>query len=198
VLVSQEAERRVIVHTLQEHIGQALTALALNLRVLEQHSVDSRSADLICTMRKLTSGALRELETLQHGLYPAALDSQGIIPALEVYIQEFAHATHIRVVLDAEVPPRRFPPDVEITLFRITQDALDHLRSQPCTGQITVRLRVIKEYLYLVIENDGSNDVSRWNTSLMTARASALVGQCALMTLPYAGARFDIALPINR
>lgn len=197
VLASHEDERRAIIHALQEDIGQALAALSLNLRVLEQHNTHPHSADLIGSMRRLTSSTLHELDSLQRSLYPAALESQGVVPAMEVYIQEFAYSTHIQVALDAEVLPRRLAPDVEIALFRIVQDALEHLRAQPCTGQIIVRLRVIKAYVYLVIEHDGADDITGWRTALIAERASALGGQCAITSLPFTGARFEIALPLH-
>lgn len=196
VLAWQEDERRTVTYSLREDIGQALAALALNLRVLEQHSTHPLNVEIIGDMRKLTTGALRDLDQLQRWLYPPALESQGLIPAFEVYIQEFAHANQVRVEIDAEVPPRRLPKDVEITLFRMLQDALEHLRQQLCVNAVRLRLRLIKEFAYLVIEIDGVTEVAGWRTALMAERAAALGGRCAVTTLPLAGARFEIALPV--
>lgn len=196
VLAAQEDERRALVATLQEQIGQPLTALSLNLRVLEQHTSDAHSAELIGVIRKLTGDSLRALDRLQHDLYPPALVSQGVVSAFEVYIQEFAHANDIQVLLDAELPPRRFAPDLEIGLFRILQDALAHLRRSRGTGQIKVHLCFIKDRAYLVIENDGPDEYAGDHRTLIEERARALGGTCAMRPLAYGGTRLDVVLPL--
>jgi signal transduction histidine kinase len=196
VLAAQEDERRALVAALQEQIGQPLTALSLNLRVLEQHSSDALSAEQIGLMRKLAGDTLQALDRLQRSLYPPALVSQGVVPAFEVYIQEFAHVNAIQVLLDAELPPRRFAPDLEIGLFRILQDALAHLRRSRGTGQIKVHLCFIKEHAYLVIENDGPDAFAGDHRTLIEERARALGGTCAMRPLAYGGMRLDVVLPI--
>lgn len=196
VLAAQEDERRALVATLQEQIGQPLTALSLNLRVLEQHGRDARSAELVTVMRDLVGDTLRVLDRLQRDLYPPALVSQGVVPAFEVYIQEFAHASNIQVLLDAELPPRRFTPELEIGLFRILQDALAHFRQVRGTGQIKVHLCFIKEHAYLVIENDGPDEFAGGHRTLIEERARALGGTCAMRSLAYGGTRLDVVLPI--
>ncbi|MBK8019874.1 MAG: hypothetical protein IPK19_00285 [Chloroflexi bacterium] len=197
VLASQEVERRTLTYTLREEIGQSLTALAINLRILEQQNGLPLNSELIGDMRKLTTSALHELDRLQRRLYPPALESQGLIQACEVYIQEFARTHQVRVEMDAEVPLRRLPTEVEITLFRIIQDVMEHVREQRCASEVRLRLRFVKEFAYLVIEIDSIAEIEGWRTTLMVERAEASGGRCAVMALPLAGARFEIALPVG-
>jgi glucose-6-phosphate-specific signal transduction histidine kinase len=197
VMALQEDERRVIIHTLQENVGQTLTALALNLRVLERHNDQPQVMEMINNMREMATGVLNEINTLQNKLYPSALGSQGIVSAFEVYIQEYAHTSQIQVDLDAEVPPQRYPTDVEITLFRIVQDILEHLRDQQSASRIDLRLRFTNGYMYLVIESDGTAAPQSWRIDLMMERVRALGGQSAMMPLPLSGVRFEIALPLS-
>lgn len=191
VLAAQEDERRAVTHILREEVGQALAALALNLRVLEQRSGQPAEAGLLGDMRQMTARALRDLEQLQRCLYPPALESQGLVFALEVYIRDFVSLSQIGVELDAEVPPLRLAADVEIALFRIAQDALEHLRQQAGVSSVCLRLRLIKQHAYLVIEADCPADIAGWRGALIAARASAAGGRCAL-----AGGRFEVALPL--
>lgn len=197
VLALQEAERRAITHTLQEDIGQALTAFALKLRFLEQHCDPAACAELIGDLRQMASATLRELDQLQRHLYPLALDSQGMVPAIEIYIQEYSRLAQIQVEMDAEVPLQRLPRDRELALFRMLQDALEHLHHQAGASEISIRLRFIKNFAYVVIEDNGTGEVSGWRTSLIGKRAEALGGRCAISALPDGGSRFEIALPVS-
>lgn len=196
VLALQEAERRAITQTLQEDIGQALAAFALKLRVLEQHCDSDLCAELISDMRQLTAGTLRELDHLQRHLYPPALDSQGVVAAIEVHVQEYSHLTQTQVELDAEVPRRRLPAAHELALFRMFQEALEQIRLLDCASDIHIRLRFIKEFAYLVIEANGAGDITGWRTTLIKERAEGLGGRCAIAALPD-GSRFEIALPVQ-
>jgi two-component system sensor histidine kinase DegS len=195
-LDAQEDERRTVTHSLREEIGQALAALALNLRVLEQRGSQPPDVDMLNNMRRLTSRALHDLEQLQRRLYPPALESQGLIAALEVYIRDFVQVSQVRVELDAEVLPFRLPTAIEIALFRMLQDILEQLCRQAHASEVLLQLRLIKQYAYLVIEFDGSTADGDWHTALIVERAGALGGRCALTALPFAGTRFEIALPL--
>jgi len=197
VLAMQEVERRTVIHTLQENVGQTLAALSLNLRVLERYNDHPQVSEMIDTMRELATDTMREIDRLHQDIYPLALGSQGIVSAVETYARTFAHESQIQVVLDAEVLPYRPPHDVEIMLFRIVQDILEHLRDQQGVSWIKVRLRLTNGYIYLVIESDGPSEVLSWRTNLMDERVRSLKGQCAKIPLPEAGARFEIALPLR-
>ena len=196
VLATQEDERRAVIHSLQEDVGQALTALALNLRVLEKRCDQTPSLELIGEMRELVTGALRDLDHVQRTLYPPALDSQGLIPAVEMCIQEFAHSTQVRVALDAEVLPMRLPAVIEIALFRSLQEVLEHLRQQPTVSEVRLRLRFIKEFAYRVIEAEGVTRAPDWREDLISARASALGGCYAITPIALTGTQYTIALPV--
>ncbi len=196
VLATQEDERRTVIHALQEDVGQALTALALNLRVLERRCEPAPCLELVGEMRELVAGALRDLDHLQRTLYPPALDSQGLIPAVEMCIQEFAHATQVRVTLDAEVMPVRLPKVIEIALFRSLQEVLEHLRQQPTVSEVRLRLRFIKEFAYLVIEADGATRAAGWREDLIVARVAALGGCYAITPSALTGTHYAIALPV--
>lgn len=197
VLAAQEDERRMVIHALKENVGQELTALALNLRVLEKRCDQTPCLELIGEMRNIVSGVMREIDRVQRSLYPPALDSQGLIPAVEMYMQEFAHATQIRVELDAEVLPRRLPAAAEIALFRSVEDILEQMRQQVAVSEIRVRLRFIKEFAYLAIEIDGALSTrASWREELVNDRVSALGGCCAITPMAHSGTQYAIALPV--
>ncbi len=197
VLALQEAERRAVTHRLQEDIGQSLTAFALKLRVLERNCDPELCVELVRELRQLTASTLHDLDQLQRQLYPLALDSQGMVAAVEVYIQEYSRLAQIQVELDAEVPHYRLSRERELALFRMVQDALEHLHQQACASEVRIRLRFIKNFTYLVIEDNGAGEVSGWRTTLIASRAEALGGRCAISALPDGGSRFEIALPMS-
>jgi len=198
-LAQQETERRAVTRALQEDIGQSLTAIALNLRVLEGQCQQPQSGPLIEQTRELVSGVLQTVERLQHQLYPVTLDSQGVVPAFEVFIQDFARSAQVRIELDAEILPHRLPADIELTLLRILQDALEHLRSDDSYAEAArVILRLIGDYIYMVIEDDSVQSLKEWQASLMAERAESLGGRCTVLSQPDQGTCIEVILPLAK
>ncbi|MBZ0300494.1 MAG: hypothetical protein K8J31_12165 [Anaerolineae bacterium] len=197
-LLAQETERRVITHKLQEEVGQTLAALALNLRVLEAQCINPQCVGIIGETRVLVADALHDIEHLQRQLYPPALESQGVVAAFEVFIQEFARSAQVQIELDAEVWPHRLPVEVEFALFRILEDTLEHLRNKPLISTISVVLRFVDGFVFLVVEDDHSDDALNWQPALMLERAEGLGGHCAVSSTEGQGTRIEVALPLEK
>ena len=198
-LMTQEDERRSITHTLQEEIGQQLAAISVNLRVLQSRCEEVQSVSIIDKTRILVTDVLQHIERLERQLYPPALDSQGLIPALEVFIQDFVRQSQIYVELDAEVLDSRLPAEIELTLFRITQEVLEHTRHHGCASDVRVMLRLIPSFIYLGIEDRGIHYTSEILAgavfSRLKHRAGAVGGKCEVFSTPEHGARVEVVLP---
>ena len=87
MITAREEERRRLRRDLHDGLGPVLTGVVLNaeaaLRLVEGDP--QRSAELITTLRDQTSGALTDIRRLVYDLRPPALDSLGLVGALEEY-----------------------------------------------------------------------------------------------------------------
>ena len=128
LLEVQENERRHLARELHDEIGQVLTAVQINLQILEQslHAGDaaSRLADSI-NMVKYT---LQQVRTLALDLRPSMLDDLGLVSALRWYVQNHVHKVGIHMRSVAWNPlPRASPAHIEITCFRVAQEVLTNV-----------------------------------------------------------------------
>lgn len=200
-LAAQEKERRAVTRVLQEDIGQALTALAVRLQVVENGCDNPQCLTLISEARAIVADVLRHTERLTHRLYPPALESQGLGPALEVYAQDFAHLTHLQVELDLEVLPSRLPTDVEVALFRIVQEALEGSRRYACASAVRIVLRRLEGHIYMALQDDGigypADVLSDWCLLRMSQRAEALGGSCTFSMASGQGAHIEVIIPVE-
>ena len=201
VLEAHDAERCALSHRLQEHTGQALAALAVQLRVLERHCDDADLARRIAETRAVVADALHDLESLLLSLYPPALEEQGLGPALEVFVQEYVQLTQIQVELDLEILPERLPASLEVGLFRVVQDGLQAVCQQPMVGCVRIVLRQHAGHLSLILLADGagaSPDVlGDWNFVRMRRRAESLGAACTISMPPGGGSRIQVTLPLT-
>jgi signal transduction histidine kinase len=205
----QEDERRALARELHDRVGQDLSALKLNLTVLEnampQNSMqDSRtrlqdSMNLVDETTKLVRDFLNELR-------PAVLDEFGLKAALQAYIEDFAARYNIPVVLDvANEPLPRLGPSLEITLLRIAQEALTNIARHAQADHATLSLRLENNTVYLTVLDNGvgieasRKEVDRVSHGLkiMRERAQAFGGTVNIVPAEERGTKVEVTIPVS-
>lgn len=126
----QEDERRAIARELHDQVGQMLTGLKFQLEALVRATdttdlpdLKEKSAESLALATELM-GHVREL-TQQ--FRPRILDDLGLRAALEWHARLFQRQTGIHAAVEVSLPEERIPIELEIAVFRITQEALTNI-----------------------------------------------------------------------
>lgn len=154
VLSAQEAERRRIAQELHDQIGQNLTAVVLELKRLHGR-VDPEWSDTLTDAQELARESLDELRRISYELRPAALDDLGLGSALAALCGSVARRAGIEVShdVDRELPPLQ--PEVELALYRITQEALTNAVRHSGCAHVQVRVAGGADAMVLRVADDG-------------------------------------------
>ena len=123
LLAVQEEERRRLALELHDEVGQVLTALNFQLAAAQGIDESVSLAEAQTTVQALTE----QVRQLSLDLRPAVLDRYGLLVALEWHIDRFRAQTGITVHLRHQGLNQRFAPEVEITAFRVVQEALTNV-----------------------------------------------------------------------
>lgn len=154
----QELERRAIARDLHDEIGQALTAIKLNLRELRDLQEPSNGAAVekqIADSLEILDQVLQHVRSLALDLRPSLLDELGLVPALRWYVGRQADRAGWDVEFCADGITTRPSPDVEIACFRLTQEALTNVARHAEAEKVEVRLEMNHRELTLIIRDDG-------------------------------------------
>ena len=84
------------------------------------------------------------------------LDDLGLIPTLRQHIQDFDSKNNLVTELDILGPEQRFPPHIEVTLFRITQGLLKNISSHANANNVTVTLDVQGDRVVTTVHDNGA------------------------------------------
>ena len=125
----QDQERRRIARELHDSAGQILTALSLNLSLVQSENGNtcSRTAKAIEDSVSLVQELSQELRTISHLLHPPLLDEVGLASALRSYLDGFTERSKIKVDLELPEDLGRLPQDLETAIFRIVQECLTNI-----------------------------------------------------------------------
>ena len=137
----RDEEQRRIARELHDSTAQILGALAINLQRVQQSVLSgqiSKSQKLLAQSTNLAEQAITEIRTLSYLLHPPLLDDLGLEGAVPWYAAGFCSRCGIRVNVAVQPDLGRFPREVELTLFRVMQEALTniHLHSGSPTADI--------------------------------------------------------------
>ncbi|WP_153130905.1 response regulator [Dechloromonas hortensis] len=153
----REEERTAIARELHDELGQALTALRIDLGWLKRQcsplgsSVTARASDAHALVER-TIDALRRIA---EGLRPGMLDVLGLAAALEHLCSQFAERTGIACQLKLE--PEEFDLDEgpAITVFRLIQEALTNVARHAKASQIEIEVHETADNIHIDIRDNG-------------------------------------------
>jgi len=154
---SQDDERRRIARELHDSTGQKLSALAMNLALVENQASSSRKppSKLLSECISLIRDISDEIRTLSYMMHPPLLDECG----LETAIQMYARGINRREGLDVEleVPRRlqRLSEEAELAIFRIVQASLTNIHLHSGSGRARVKIEYVLDGVAVTISDQG-------------------------------------------
>lgn len=157
LLQAQDEERRRIARELHDSTGQVLAALGMNLAVLARGgaTLDPDQHALLADCEALAQRGTAELRTLSYLLHPPALDSLGLVRALEDYAQGFAQRSGLEVRLDLPDELPRLAQGIELALFRIVQESLGNVHRHARAERVSIRLARDGGSVAIEVRDDG-------------------------------------------
>jgi signal transduction histidine kinase len=154
LLTARDEEQRHIAAELHENMAQLVAALSVYFGVLHQEkaSLNPRLARAVASSRSVSDSLMSEIRKLSRLLHPPTLDDMGIGSALKEYV---AHINRQGTRVQLEVSPHlgRFNRELEITVYRIVEEALDDASRRSTNTATTVRLMRSDSSLLLEIES---------------------------------------------
>ena len=161
---AQEEERLRLARELHDETAQALAALTIALDRarddLEAGTPDAR--ERILEARGIAARLLEEIRRLILGLRPSVLDDLGLVPAIRWLCEANLADRGIEVWIEAQQEGIRLPAHIEVTLFRIIQEAVSNIARHAGAAHVRVGLSVTDGSARVTIVDDGAGfDVAR-------------------------------------
>lgn len=207
IVLAQEEERKSIARELHDELGQSLLALLLTIQSMPDGGAFSERfrRDLEGKTRDLVDEAHR----LAHGMRPSILDDYGLDSALTRYVEEVSGCFKIAIDYQYVSPSEsdRLPGRVEVTLYRIAQEAITNILRHANAGRASVVLLRRDGAIMLLVEDDGVGfDAASVQGNGATAclgligmkeRATLLGGDLAVESVPGSGTTIRVRIPLD-
>jgi PAS domain S-box-containing protein len=207
----REEERSHVAREIHDHLGQLLTALSLDLRLIERRAANVADADVraglqgkIASARRLADDTITSVQKIATELRPAILDRLGLEAAIETETQAFQCRTGVHCEWELPSTPLALEPDKATAIFRIFQEILTNVARHAQAGNLAISLAQEEDELVLEVDDDGIGikpDDSAKPTSLgllgMRERVAILGGRITFGRGGQRGTKVVMQIPLQ-
>ena len=207
---AQEVERQRISQELHDELGQALTAISINLAAIEKElplEIAPTTRERLAETSSLADQTLEQVRELALDLRPSMLDDLGLVPTLRWYVNRYAQRLNIEVGFEAMDLEERLTAEVETTLYRVVQEALTNVARHAQANKVHIHLERQESTVAAFIEDDGQGfdveevadrEPSERGAGLlgMRERVASFGGHFDIQSRPGQGTRLSLEIPI--
>jgi len=124
---AQEEERSRLARELHDDTIQAVIALKQRVQLAQKLVKDTKTRESLSSLEELSEQTIENLRRLTRALRPIYLEDLGLVTALEMLVREVGQANDLQVDFHKSGQERRLPGEVELSLYRIAQEALNNV-----------------------------------------------------------------------
>lgn len=210
IIQAQEDERRRVARDIHDGPAQAMANVVLRAEICER-LLNGNRQDLVnelVQLKSMVKEALVDVRRIIFDLRPMALDDLGLVPTVRRFIESVKEDADIDVELIVLGKEKRLLSTVEVTIFRLIQEAINNARKHADPNRILVRLEFTENQINMQVEDDGVGfDVedarqrakygSHYGLMSMGERVDLLGGDLKILSARGEGTTVVASIPIN-
>ncbi|MCF8366160.1 MAG: PAS domain S-box protein [Bacteroidales bacterium] len=202
-------ERSRVAKELHDGLGQYLTAASLNLNSISSsiNKLGEKNEEKFNTGVKFLKTAIEESRNIAHNLMPKAIEDFGIVLSLKSLFNQIEKTTNLKINFYENIGEKiRLDIQVELNIYRITQEAVNNVFKHANASEIFVQLMLHPNEIIYTFEDNGigfdkliSNSGKKGiGIKSMYNRAKAMSGYCDVESLLNEGTTITIVIPIEQ
>ncbi|MEO8615727.1 MAG: sensor histidine kinase [Luteolibacter sp.] len=205
----REDDRTRIAREIHDELGQLLTGIKMELRLIENLLAKHPGRSLNPIIDKLveTTGlvdtTISSVQRISAGLRPSALDHLGLSAALGEEADLFSQRAEIPCTIDIHDLALEISPAMATSIFRIFQECLTNVVRHAKAHKVEASFSAEENTLMLTVRDDGIgmdisilNDPQSLGLIGMLERAANIGGSLAVKSHPQKGTEVTLTVPL--
>jgi signal transduction histidine kinase len=205
IVEAQEAEQVRIAKDLHDGVGQLLTGVKLGWQniITEMGASDTSLKTKMISSNDLLNQVAGEVRSISHQMMPRALNESGLVIAIEDMLNGALKNTEIHYSFEHSNISQRFTKEIEITVFRTTQELVNNILKHSGANTLTIQLIKNQNQLVLFVEDNGKgfkfDESTQKGFGLMNiiTRVKLVNGEVNYEPGPFNGTITTIRIPVK-
>jgi PAS domain S-box-containing protein len=199
----RENERVAISRELHDDLGQALTAVKIDLGTIKQSVADMGIISKINKVSALVGETIKTVQNITSQLRPPIIDDLGIEAAIEWYTKEFEQRNGVKVIFKSD-SMLTISPDASLNIFRIMQESLTNIARHSKASKVELVLNKNDESINFRISDNGIGineskikSIKSFGIISMKERAASIGGTFTIHRNKKRGTAIELILPLT-
>lgn len=153
----RESERTKLAREIHDDLGQALTAIKLDLSLVKNYNdnLDAEIRKRVESAIMLVNHSIKTVQQITSELRPGLIDDLGLLPTIEWYTNEFSDRSKIETNLTILITEESIKEEQKITIYRILQESLTNVVRHAEAKRVNITLKKVDNNLVLAIADNG-------------------------------------------
>ncbi len=209
ILTTQEEERKRIARQLHDETTQSILGLIMRLEatIAAGNDDEGKTRRMLTNVRDLAVETIDNIHNIIFDLRPSVLDDLGLISALRWYTENRLETLNIKVRVEITGEEIQLPPQIEIALFRVVQEAITNIARHASANNVILSVDYQESAISIEVEDDGqgfdteaisfkAGQVEGLGLLGMNERITLLGGKLGIESQPNSGTRLIIEVPL--
>lgn len=157
---AQEEERSRLARELHDDTIQAVIALKQRVQLAQKSLKDQGGKQSLKELEMLAEQTIENLRRLTRALRPIYLEDLGLVTALEMLAREIGQGNSLTVDFQKTGNERRLSREVELSLYRIAQEALNNVVKHSHATRAELTIGYSDSAITLMITDNGNGFVA--------------------------------------
>ncbi|MGZ9166650.1 MAG: histidine kinase [Anaerolineales bacterium] len=157
---AQEEERTRLARELHDDTIQAVIALKQRVQLAQKLVKDQNGRQSLKELETLAEQTVENLRRLTRALRPIYLEDLGLVTALEMLAREISQNNHLAVDFQKTGSERRLAREVELSLYRIAQEALTNVVKHSKATHADLTIGFDNSEISLVVMDNGDGFIA--------------------------------------
>lgn len=203
----REEERTRLAREIHDELGQAMTALKMDIAWLNRKLNPQQDPlhEKTLSMQGLIDATIRTVQRLSGELRPGLLDDLGLSAAIEWQSEEFQKRTGVPCAVRVDLQDTTLSRKHATALFRVFQETLTNVIRHAQATRVEVRLQAEGERVVLEVADNGkgitekeTEDPKAFGLIGMRERVLAFKGEFAIIGRPGRGTTVTVTIPLDK
>lgn len=201
-------ERTLLARELHDSIAQSLSFLKIQAGLLRNALQRHDESTIARTLAEFDTGIHESLTDVRELLvhFRIRANADGIAPVLHSALTKFEHLTGLPAHLSIEGVGLPLPPDVQVQVLHIVQEALANVRKHASARQVWVEVRQSPPPWRVEVRDDGigfdttqrlADDEDHVGLRIMRERAAGIDASVEIVSVPGSGTCVALELPMH-
>ncbi len=197
---AEEKERKRIARELHDGVAQQLSGLKMAWQVISRQ-LQGEDKDKLNDITKTLDETADDVRNISHQMMPKVLSENGLILAIEDMLAKSLKYTEVDYKFEHFALEERYDEKIELSLYRICQELINNVIKHSGANFVSVQLLKNKNYLILILEDNGKGIKSGSNASGMgllniASRIDTVSGEINYEPGPESGTVATVRVPL--